>query len=341
MKTGEENTMVGHNHSLDKTRNRWTALVWVVVLSLLLTACGGATQAKTFTIGAVNYFPLLDPIFDGFKAGMADLGYVEGENVTYIYNGTMEPDPQVIDREIESLLAQDVDLIFTIGTLPTLRAKQAVEGTDIPVVFAPVINPVEEGVVESIRHPGGNVTGIQNGTIIPKALEWLLKIVPEATKVYVPYNPVDKVSVTSAALLLEAAFTLGVELVLDVVDTPEEVVAAIETLPGDVVIFIVPVPNIEPRISDIIKVATERGIAAGSTNVHHVEAGALVAYGPDFLPMGEQAARLADQALRGTDPADLPVETAEYFLTINLQAAEALGLNIPDEMLEQADTIIR
>jgi ABC-type sugar transport system substrate-binding protein len=113
MKTGEENTMVGHNHSLDKTRNRWTALVWVVVLSLLLTACGGATQAKTFTIGAVNYFPLLDPIFDGFKAGMADLGYVEGENVTYIYNGTMEPDPQVIDREIESLLAQDVDLFLT------------------------------------------------------------------------------------------------------------------------------------------------------------------------------------------------------------------------------------
>ena len=179
--------MAGNNSSQDRSRKGWMIFVWVLVLSLLLTACDGATQAQTFTIGAVNYFPLLDPIFDGFKAGMADLGYVEGENVTYIYNGTMEPDPQVIDREIESLLAQDVDLIFTMGTLPTLRAKQAVEGTDIPVVFAPVVNPVEEGVVESVPHPGGNVTGIQIGNTAPKALEWLLKIVPEATKVYIPY----------------------------------------------------------------------------------------------------------------------------------------------------------
>jgi putative ABC transport system substrate-binding protein len=331
--------MLGNNHSRDRIQNRWTILVWVVVFALLLMACGGATQAQTFTIGVVNYFPPLDPVFDGFKAGMAESGYVEGENVTYIYNGTIEP--HVIDREIESLLAQDVDLLFTMGTLPTLRAKQAVKGTDIAVVFAPLINPVEEGVVESIRHPGGNVTGVQNGNTLPKALEWLLTIVPGTTKVYVPYNPIDKVSVTSAALLYDAAFTLGVELVLDVVDTPEEVVAAIETLPGDVAIFIVPVPSIESHVSDIIKVATERGIAVGSNNPHHVEIGALVVYGVNLFSMGKQAARLADQALRGTDPADLPVETAEYFLTINLKTAQAIGLNIPDEMLEQADTIIR
>jgi putative ABC transport system substrate-binding protein len=347
-----EHTFEGQNKkenkmNVNKERKQksaiYTTIAGVVLVTvvggLLLSACG-AGQAETYTIGAVNYDPGLDLAFDGFKAGMADLGYVEGENVTYIYNGILEPDPQVLDREIESLLAQDVDLFLTMGTLPTLRAKQAVEGTDIPVVFAPVINPVEEGVVESIRHPGGNVTGIQLGNDIPKALEWLLTLAPEATKVYVAYDPEEGVSVMSAASLSEAASTLGVELVLDEVRTPEELVAAIETLPGDVAIFIVPIPSLEP-MSNFIEIAAKRGIAVGSTNPAHLEAGGLVTFGLNLLSVGEQAARLADQALQGTAPADLPVETAEYFLSINLQTAEAIGLDIPDRILRQADTVIR
>jgi putative ABC transport system substrate-binding protein len=316
-------------------------IVIFIISSLLLMACGGAqAQAKTYTIGVINYDPGLALIFDGFKAGMADLGYVEGESVTYIYNGVLAPDPQVIDREIKSLLAQDVDLFFTLGTLPTLQAKQAVAGTDIPVVFAPVINPVEEGVVESIRQPGGNVTGVQLGNDISKALEWLLTLEPEATKVYTPYNPEGGVSAMSATSLSKAASTLGVELMLDEVSTTEELMAAIETLPEDVAIFIVPTPSLKP-MSNFIEVAVKRGIAIGSTNPAQLEAGVLVTYGPNLLSMGEQAARLADQSLQGTAPADLPVETAEYFLSINLKAAEAIGFDIPDKILRQADTVIR
>jgi putative ABC transport system substrate-binding protein len=269
---------------------------------------------------------------------MAESSYVEGENVTYNYNGPM-PDPQAGEREAESLVAQDVDLIFTIGTEATLQAKQAVEGTDIPVVFAPVINPVEEGIVESISHPGGNVTGVQSGNTIPKALEWLLTLVPEATKVYVPYNPEDRVSATSIAPLPEAASNLGVELMLDEVSTAEEVVAAIETLPGDVVLFMVATPSLGE--SNFEEVATEQGIAIGSYMSNITELGGLVSHATEYFSMGKQAARLADQAIQGTAPADLPVETAEFFLTINLKTAKALGLDIPDEILRQADTVIR
>jgi putative ABC transport system substrate-binding protein len=81
------------------------------------------------------------------------------------------PDPQAGEREAERLVAQDVDLILTIGTQATLQAKQAVEGTDIAVIFALIINPVEEGIVEGIRRPGGNVTSVQSGDIAPKALQ--------------------------------------------------------------------------------------------------------------------------------------------------------------------------
>ena len=327
-----------HNQQL-----KYSTILIVIffITGLLLTACGGIqAQAKTYTIGVICYHATLETSLDGFKTRLAELGYVEGENVTYIYNGPM-PDPQAGEREAESLVAQDVDLIFTMGTQATLQAKQAVEGTDVAVIFAPVLNPVEEGIVESISQPGGNVTGVQTGNTLPKALEWLLKLVPEATKVYVPYHPEDGISITSIALLHEAAATLGVELVPGEVRTLEELIAAIKTLPGDAAIFLVPAPRFESRISDIIKVATERGIATGTYQSVFFDKGASVCYGGDLFSTGEQASKLADQVLRGTAPADLPVETAEYFLTINLQAAEVLGLDISDEVLLQADIIVR
>ena len=318
---------------------RWAMLTLVVVLALLLTACGG--RSKTHTIGAICYHATLERSLNGFKAGMAEAGYVEGENVTYIYNGPM-PDAQAGESEIESFLDQDVDLIFTMGTEATLQAKQAVEGTDVAVIFSPLVNPVQEGIVESISQPGGNVTGIQMGNTLPKALEWLLELAPEATKVYVPYNPKDNVSVTSLTPLREAASALGIELVLGEVGSPEEAIAAIETLPEDVgAIFFVPSPTTAPRINDVIGAATGHGTALGSYMSGHVEKGVLVSYTSDFSSMGKQAAGLADQVFRGTDPADLPVETGEYFLNINLKTASALGIDIPDEILRQADTVVR
>jgi putative ABC transport system substrate-binding protein len=306
---------------------------------LLRPLVSGETQAKTRTIGAINYAPPLERSFEGFKAGLAELGYVEGENVTYIYNGPM-PDPQAGEREAESLVAQDVDLIFTIGTQATLQAKQAVEGTDIAVVFAPVINPADEGIVESVRHPGGNVTGVQSGSTLSKALEWLLTLVPGATKVYIPYHPEDAVSVTSIAPLREAAVLLGVELLLNEVETSEEAAATVETLSEDTVFFMVAAPSLGFE-DDFFEIVTEHGIAIGSNMSAQIESGALVTYATDYFSMGKQAARLANQALQGTAPADLPVETAEYFLSINLQAAAAIGLDIPDEILRQADNVIR
>jgi putative ABC transport system substrate-binding protein len=151
-------------------------IVVVVVGGLLLRfVVGGETQDKTFTVGIVNEVLVLSPVVEGFKAGMTDLGYTEGENIVYIYNGPT-PASQAIDDEMESLLAQDVDLILSVGGLPTRRAKQAVEGTDMPVVFGLVSNPVGLGIVESIARPNGNLTGVQVGIETPKSLEMLVKI---------------------------------------------------------------------------------------------------------------------------------------------------------------------
>jgi putative ABC transport system substrate-binding protein len=327
------------DRSQNRIRNGWTAiLIGVVVVSLLLSGCGGGP--KTYTIGMVNHAPSMVPVFEGFKAGMAELGYVEGKNVTYISHGVLGTDPEAIANDIKSLLDQKVDLLVTIGSPTTLPAEKAVEGTKTPIVFAPVIYPLDAGVVKSISRPGGNATGVQSGNTIAKALEWLLKVAPNIKKVYVPYNPKDQVSVLSVKTIQEAAPQLGVELVLAEVGTPDELMATADTLPKDVQgVFLVTSPSLDPRLSEFAQAAAQRGLAVGAYS--HVEDTALVTYTSDTFLIGKQAARMADQVLRGITPADLPVETAEYFLTINLKTAKTLNLDIPDDVLRQAKTVIR
>jgi putative ABC transport system substrate-binding protein len=310
------------------------------LLAVLLSGCGGSQAQETFTIGVANECEALLAIYDGFKAGMAELGYVEGGNTTYLFNGYTGTEPEDVDREIKNLLAQDVDLLFALGTAPALGAKQAAGGTDIPVIFAPVVDPVGEGLVESVSRPGGNMTGIQTGTHFPKALEWLLTLAP-ASKVYFPYHPDDAVSVTTIDALREAASALGVEVVAGELNTPEEVVAAIESLPEDTIVFLAPIPSLEAGMADYGKVAMEHDIAMGTGHPAYIADGVLVDFTVDLFAIGQQAARMADQALRGTAPADLPVETADGFLIINLQTADAIGLEIPDDVLAQAKEIIR
>lgn len=316
----------------------FTAVLYIVA-GLLLATCVEKPQAQdTFTIGIVTYAKQLNPVIDGLKAGIADLGYAEDKDVTYVYNGAVKPEE--VDQEVQNLLEQDVDLLFTLGTEPTLSAKRAVEGTDIPVVFAPVVKPVEEGIVESISHPGGNVTGIQTGNTLPKAVEWLLTLAP-AAQIYTFYHPEDAVSLTSIAALRETAYLLEVEVIADETRTPEEVIAALEALPEDTVVFTVPFPSLEPGLDAYATTALEHDIAVGTYQADYMRDGILVSLSVDLFDIGHQAAHLVDQAHRGIAPADLPVETADGFLTINLVTAEAIGLDISDDLLEVADIIIR
>jgi putative ABC transport system substrate-binding protein len=312
----------------------------LVIGCLLLTACDDRAPATTYTIGVVNYVPVLTPVLEGFKAKMTSLGYVEGKNIQYIYHGVLKPEAKVIEHEVNTLLKQKVNLLLTLGTLPTLIAKQATADQDIPVVFAPVIDPIKEGIVQSITHPGGNVTGVQNGTTYPKAMEWLCKIAPHVTQVHVIYHPHDTVARTSIQFLPEVTAALGVALVRDEVHSPGEAIAVVKTLPKDAAIFLVPTPSLEP-LSTLIDVAIQHGVAVSAMNPVTFEAGGLFVYSADYGMMGQQAARLANQVLKGTRPADLPVESPEYFLRVNLRTAKAINLNVSDDILRQASTVIR
>jgi putative ABC transport system substrate-binding protein len=173
-----------------------TALVPLLLAALLLSACGskekdkGSNESKTFTIGVLIQAPSLSGTFDGFKAGMTELGYTEGKNVTYVFDGTTGT-IDALKPEAEKLKSLNPDLLLAVGTPPTQTAKEVFTGTAVPILFAPVYNPVDLGLVESFQNPGGNLTGIQSTDTVAKSLEWLLKIVPEVKRIYVPYPSQD------------------------------------------------------------------------------------------------------------------------------------------------------
>jgi putative ABC transport system substrate-binding protein len=316
-------------------------VILLVITGLLLADCGSAPKTKIYTIGVLNPSVNQEVTVRGFKEGMTELGYAEGKNVTYIYDGAVSADK--LDAVAQGLVKAKVDLILAITTSATKAAQKATAGTDIAVVFIPVTDPVGAGVVASLTKPGGNTTGVTPATQEGKRLEWLLQVAPKIKQIYIVYNPKDQSPVLALKTVSETAAKLGVELITREVSTTEEAMVAFKNIPREVdAIFFLPDSMVNARGADPYKIATEFGLPTSGPNVATVNDGALTAYGVDLsIAARQQAARLASQILRGTKPADLPVETTQLFSAINLKTAQAIGLDIPDDILRQANIIIR
>ena len=173
---------------MEKTGNsRILLLVLLLFICVIVGCTNNKSSSKTFTVGVVNLNEDHEKIFLGFKMGLAELGYTEGKNITYIYNGTRSKAPE-LENDLQSFIDQKIDLILSITTPATKKAKKMTAGTGIPVVFAPVFDPVKSGIVGSLVKPGGNLTGIKVGGHSAKALDWLLKVAPDIKNIFVPLH---------------------------------------------------------------------------------------------------------------------------------------------------------
>jgi putative ABC transport system substrate-binding protein len=295
---------------------------------------------KTYTIGIVNVAAIISPAVDGLKEEMAARGYKEGENVVYIDNGVIARD--AIEAEIQKMIDQKVDLIVAVTTPPAVKAKEMTAENKIPVVFVPVTDPVTAEIVPDLTHPGANITGIISGQGETRRLEWLTTVDPTIKRIYFPYNPTDASPLKALDELKPAAENLGVELVL--LETPDEaaVLDAIENVPDDVdAIFIGPDSLVGAKYADWVTKANELKIPTSGSSQAHVQAGLLCSYSYSPFEAGKLAAGQVDQILKGADPGNLPVETAGPQFSINMVTANAIGLEIPDDVLQQATIIIR
>ncbi len=329
---------------------------WIIFAGLLLVgilmlpACSApASPPQVFHVGILMGAELFESVVDGFKQRMTDYGYIEGENITYTVKQAYG-DPNAMRDFAEAFVADNVDLIFTVTNGAALAARRATENTDVPVVFAIVLAPKETGIVDDLRHPGGNLTGVRNPLeiFIGKRLEFLQKINPAYRRVWMPYDPDYPTAPVMLSRVREDAAILGMSLVETPVKNTDDLAAYLQTLPEDEPLpfdAIIIMPDLVVQNSTswavIKQFANARKIPIIANTIRQFEDGALFGYFIENNNTGQTAARMAQQILSGISPADLPVETADVFLFVNMNAANALGITIPANILHQADTILR
>jgi putative ABC transport system substrate-binding protein len=284
---------------------------------------------------AANY-----PSAEGLKAGLQDLGFEEGRDVIFEIKLT-DGNPERIAAAASALVQAGVDAIFASNEAATLAAKAATQS--IPIVFTLVGDPVAAGIVQSLAHPGGNLTGVSSLTteLVPKRLEALKTLAPRLRRVLVISHGGDLASGAAIRKALEVSSRFGIEVVPRTVLTPDELAHILESLrPGDALL----VPDIATMDISAVLLETSlaRRIPAVFSSELWVSHGGLVSYGADYRAQGVQAARLVGKILRGARPRDLPVEGADRIvLAVNLKTAASFGLTAPPPLLFQADIIRR
>ncbi len=280
------------------------------------------------------------PWINAFVERLRGLGWIEGRTVAIEYRWS-EARPER-DAEIAAEFVQrKVDVIVTDGpSVPTLKQATAV----IPIVFALATDPVGGGLVASLARPGGNVTGLslQSTDLAGKRLELLRGVVPRLQRLAVMVDVSFAQAVLEMSKVQAAARRFGIEVVPLEIRRPENISQAFETLKGQAdALYVVGAALVDANRRRIITFALAERLPNIFSNRDHVEAGALMSYGPDFLGLFRRAADLVDKILHGTKPADIPVEQPTRFeLVLNLTTAKALGLTIPGSLLSRADEVI-
>lgn len=277
----------------------------------------------------------------GFKEGLIEFGYREGKDLHYLDDGPVGA-VERLDSVIRAHLQNRPDLFMVSSTPGTLAVKRLTEGRAIPVVFAPVNDPLAAGIVTDLKHPGGFITGIRLPTGDDLRLEWLTKIVPECRRIFVPYHADDKSAQATVQQIERVAPKLGLDLMLRDVNQAGGIAALIADMPVDIdAIFLPRDSRIGVKIDVFVAAARARRLPIAAPGLLQVRRGALLSYGFVHHDIGRQAARLADQIFQGIAPGNLPVEMAENSLSLNLVTARELGIEIPDHILLQAEHVIR
>jgi putative ABC transport system substrate-binding protein len=311
-----------------------------LLAALSVTACG-AKKPETFAVAYYTFAPVPEIVTDLLKGAMAELGYVEGENVTYVIRNA-GADVGAIPQVAQELVDANVDVVIAVGGI---LAQSVIDITeDIPIVLVTTY-PIEEGIVDGYKDHGLNLTGIASQHPTARQLEYLLEIVPDVKRVLVPHAP--KLGLTEElglAATTKVAADLGVEVVVGEANTDQEMAELLADLPADIdAIFLYSnrTTSFPGDDATLIPFAIEHKLPLSVSNGTSVAKGALVSYTFDLVALTAQAVRLVDKILSGTPAGSLPIEQPEYFMTVNLKTAQAIGVEIPYYVLEAAHTVIR
>ncbi|UCH17174.1 MAG: ABC transporter substrate-binding protein [Burkholderiales bacterium] len=327
---------------------RWRFATTLVIFALLQFVASWAEAQPAAKVWRIGYLDqgskaINGAFLDGLRQGLRELGWVEGRNIV-IEARFAEGKTEQLPALAADLVRLKVDLIATSTTPAALAAKQAT--TTIPIVIGFAADPVGSGIVASLAHPGGNITGWthQGLELRGKYLELLKEAVPSATRFGVFWNPANQVHKPSLKVIEAAAKRLNVELQTVPVQHPRELEPAFSALveKGVQALVVFPDGMLLAEMKTIIANAAKDRLPAMYGQREYVPAGGLMAYGANLAELNRQlGAPLVDKILKGASPANLPVEQPMKFeLLLNLRTAKSLGLSLPQSLLVRADQLI-
>ena len=273
---------------------------------------------------------------------MKESGYVEGQNITYLYRN-VQADTTKLNAHLEEMIQADVDLIVSLSDPPTQAAKAATLANKIPVVFSVVSNPQDSGLVEKLSQPGANMSGVMAGINLAaaKRLEILRRVEPGVKRVLVVYSQ-GQTSFPGIQEMLEAAPELGIELVAVEVSSAEEARETFSNIrAGEIDAVFMPVDASVVAANDALMALAKRD-RIPIISPSGIRGNAVMSYGPDLADMGEQMGVMAAKVLNGADPGTLPVELPRrQRLALYLDTANELGYQFSTRALDLDDELVR
>ena len=314
--------------------------------SLILSSC--QSEPDTYRIGVLSGLDHIAAITDGFKAEMNELGYIEGENIEYDVQ-TTNFDIPTYQNILKQFVEDEVDLILVFPAEASVEAKNITEGTDIPVVFA--YTPIEDlGIVDSIREPGGNITGVRypGPEIAMRRFDIMRQIAPDVTQMIIPFQRGYPVVAPQLEILRPAAENAGINLIEVPADNGEELTSLLQELSASenmentaILGLVEPLLVTSDGFGSAAEFAGEHQFPLGGAMYPREGYGSIFYVSVDARETGGQAALQADKILQGTAAGTIPVISSDMTLIINNKQAEDLGLVVPDELLTMANEVMR
>lgn len=319
------------------------SVIRLMIIILVLMMVGGSVLAQPLKIGVsqIVEHPALDNCRDGFVDGMEKAGYIPGEDVIYDFQNAQGEFSNAVSIA-QKFKDDQVDMIMAIST-PIAQASVQVTG-DIPIIIGAMTDPVAGGVAESWESSGNNVTGMSDAAPNKAQLELIPKFLPQATRVGTIYNAGEANSVVQVELSREVCEELGLELIEVTVSNSAEVLMAAQSLVGRVDVIYIVTDNVAvSAFSSIVKVSLEEKIPIIIADPTNVSDGALASYGIDYFTLGQKSAEKAVQVLEGKHPSEIPIgkldQPEDLKFVINIDIAQQLDFEIPEELLHEADSI--
>ncbi|UCC17250.1 MAG: ABC transporter substrate-binding protein [Dehalococcoidales bacterium] len=326
------------------TNKKIFLVVISVILGIILTlpvlpGCNGGTT--TIGISQVVTHPALDATRQGVIDALGDNGYKEGENLVVDYQNS-EGDPSLFASIAQQFVTNEVDLIVSIATPNSQAAIAAAEGTDIPVVFTAVTDPVGSGLVSNwASHPEENVTGVSDMIVVSDDVELITEILPNVETIGTMYNSGESNSVFLVQELKKACDALGIKVVEATVSTSAEVSTAAQALIGQVDAIWVGTDNtVVSGLEALVGICEDNSIPLFAADEDSIDRGCIAAYSIDYYDIGYQTGEMVAKILDGKDASTIPVEKGEVIsLSVNTAAADRMGVTLPQEIIDRAKTV--